>query len=74
MPSYWWVELGLGSLVGRTVSRGISRGGCGLRKYLDGLSVDGWDCVPTQLVVWPEVSQALAPKGVGWGQVFVLMS
>ena len=26
------VELGLGSMVGRTMTRDVSRGGCGLRK------------------------------------------
>lgn len=35
------VDLGLGPLVGSTLSRDVSRGGCGLRKY----------------VVQPEVSQ-----------------
>lgn len=25
---HWWVELSLGSLVGRAVSRDMSRGGC----------------------------------------------
>ena len=26
VPVHWWVELGLGPLVGRAVSRGMSRG------------------------------------------------
>ena len=51
------VELDLGPLVGRAMSRGVSGGGCGLRKSLGSLSVDGWDCVPALLVVWPEASQ-----------------
>ena len=33
-------------VVSRTVSRGMSRGGSGLRKFLGGLSGDGWGCVP----------------------------
>ena len=48
----WWVELGLGPLVGKAMSRGMSRGSCGLRKSLGSLSTDGWGCVPTQFVVW----------------------
>ena len=32
VPSHLWVDLGLGPLVGRAISRGMSRGGCGLRK------------------------------------------
>ena len=51
------VQLGLGPLVDKAVSNGVSRGVCGLRKSLGSLSVDGWGCVFTFLVVWPEVSQ-----------------
>ena len=36
-PAYWWVELGLGLLV----DRAVSRGGCGLRKSLGSLAADG---------------------------------
>ena len=43
----WWVDLGLGPLVGRAVSRGMSRGGDGLKKSLGSLSAEGWDCVPS---------------------------
>ena len=57
MPAHWWMELGLGPLVGSSMSRGVSRGGCGLRKPLSSLSADGWGCVPTQLAVWLEASQ-----------------
>ena len=46
-----------GPLVDRAVSRGVSRGGCGLRMSLSTLSADGWGCIPTQLVVRPEMSQ-----------------
>ena len=34
VPVHWWVELGLGPLVGRAVSMGVSRGSCGLRNSL----------------------------------------
>ena len=47
MPAHWWVELGLGPLVGWAVSRDVSTGGPGLRKSLGSLSADGWVCVPT---------------------------
>ena len=30
VAGHWWVELGLGPQVGRAVSRGGSRGSCGL--------------------------------------------
>lgn len=40
MPASWWVELGVGSLVGRAVFRGRSRGECGLRS-LGSLLADG---------------------------------
>ena len=32
-------------------------------------SADGWGCVPTLLVVWPDVSQHWSLQAVGWGQV-----
>ena len=72
MPAHWWVELGLGPLVGRVMSRGLSRGGCGLRKSLGSLS--GWDCVPALFVVWFEESQRWSLQAVGWGQVLALMT
>ena len=50
------MELGSGPLVGRVMSKCVSGGSCGLRKSLGRLSADGWDCVPNQLVVWPEAS------------------
>lgn len=55
MPAHWWVELGLVHLVGKAVSRDIIRGGCMLRTPLGSLSADGWGCVLTLLVLWPEV-------------------
>ena len=44
-------------LVGRTMARDLSRGGYRLRNSSGSLSADGWGCVLTQLVVWPEASQ-----------------
>ena len=43
MPAHWWVKL---CPVDRAASRGVPRGGCGLRKSLGHLSPDGWSCVP----------------------------
>ena len=71
MPAHWCVELGLVLLVGRAVSRGMFRGICALRMTLGSLSANGWGCVPTLLVVWPEVSQHLSLQAVRWGQVSV---
>ena len=34
VPTPWWVELGLVCLVGRTMSRGVFRGGCELSTTL----------------------------------------
>lgn len=53
MPAHWWLELVLGPLL----DRGMSRGGYRVKKSLESLSVDGWGCVPAQFVVWPEESQ-----------------
>lgn len=41
MHAYWWVQLSCGPLVGRAISRVVSRGGCGLRKSLGTLAADG---------------------------------
>ena len=65
MQASWWEELGLGPLVVCVVSRGVSRGGYGLRKSLGSLSADGWACVFTQLVVWPEASKHWSLQLVG---------
>ena len=46
-------------------------GSCGLRKTFGSLSADGWGCVPTLSVLWPEVSPHWSLEGVGWGQVLV---
>ena len=40
----WRAGLGLDSLMGRAVCKGVSRGGCGLRMSLGSLSSDGWGC------------------------------
>ena len=55
MAAHSWVELGLCPLVGRAVSRDMSRGGFGL-KSLGILSYNGWGCIPTLLVFWPDAS------------------
>ena len=68
----WCVELGLGPLVGKAKSRGMSRVSCGLRKSLG--PAHGWGCVPTQLVVWPEASQHGLPAGCWAAWVLALMS
>ena len=49
--------MGFGPLVRSAMSRGMSRGGCGLRKSLGSLSANGWSCVPAQLIVGSEASQ-----------------
>ena len=55
---------------GQVVSSGVSRGGCGLRKSLESLSADEWDCIPALFVIWPEF-QHWSLQAVGWGQVSV---
>ena len=64
LPAHWWVELSLGPL-GKAMSRGMSRGGYGLRRCLGSLSANGCGCVPTLTFVWPEAS--LEPVAVGPG-------
>ena len=59
------MELGLDPLVGRAMSKGMSRGGCGLRKSLCSLSADVWGCVPALLLVWPEESSTGAYRLLG---------
>ena len=56
MLAHWWLELYLVSLVGRAY-QGVCLESCGLRTILGSLSADGWGCVPTILVVWPEAFQ-----------------
>ena len=43
----------------------VFRGGCGLRKSFGSLSADGWACIPSLLVVWPEASQDWSLQAVG---------
>ena len=63
----WWVDLGLDPLVGKAMSRGGSRGGCGLRKSLGYLSANGQSSVPILLIVWLEVSQDWSLQAVWVG-------
>ena len=70
MAVFFWVcplggGAGPGPLVGRAVSWGVSRGGCGLRKSSDSLSAGGWGCIPVRLVVWPEASSTGACRLLG---------
>ena len=71
MPAHWWVELGLVPLMGRARPRVMFKVSCGFRRTLSSLPDDGWDCVPTLLAVWPEVSQHWSLWAAGCGQVFV---
>lgn len=74
MLAHWCIDLDFDPLVSYAMSRAMSRGSCGLRKSLGSLSADGWGCVPTLLVVWPEESQHWSLQAIGWNQVMVLMS
>ena len=65
MPAFWLVDLGLGPLVGRAMSRDVSIRGYGLRKSLDSMFADGCGCIPTLFVVWPEESQHWSLQAVG---------
>ena len=56
VPAHWWVELGFVPLMGRAMSGDVFIGQLFIQKTLNSLSADGWSCVPTLLVVWPEVS------------------
>lgn len=61
------MELGLGPLVGQTLSRGMFRGDCGFRKSLRSLLADGWGYVPVHLVVWSQMSQHWSLPTIEWG-------
>ena len=50
---------------GRAMSSGVFIGGFWLRTTLGGLSADGWNCVLTLLVVWPEASPHWSLQAVG---------
>lgn len=56
MLAHWWMELSLGPLVCRLLSRGCLEVAVGSRKSLESLSVDEWGCVPALLAVYPEAS------------------
>ena len=71
VPTHWWMELDLVPLVGRVMSKSVSRGGCQLSMTLGSLSADGCVCVSTLLVVWPETSQNQSLRSVGLDQVSV---
>ena len=70
-PSHWWVEPGLVPWVHRVVSSGVLIGSCWLRTTSGSLSADGWVCVPTLLVVWPEAPQHWSLQAVGWVPISV---
>ena len=50
------------------VSQGVS---LWIYPLWDSLSADGWGCVPTLLVLQPEVSQHWSLQPVGWNQVLM---
>lgn len=53
MTAHWWLELSLGSLLGKAMPRAMFRGSSMLRKSLGSLSTNGLSFVPAQLVVCP---------------------
>ena len=56
MPVFWWMQLDIDFLGGRTTSGGVFWGVCELSMILGSLSANGWGCVPLLLVVWHGVS------------------
>ena len=70
---HWYVDLVLGHLVSRVVSRGMSRCGYLLRTSLGKLYADRWVCAPDLFVVWLELSQYWSLQAAGWHQVLVLV-
>lgn len=56
------------------MGRAMLRCGFGLRRSLRSLYADGWDFVPSLLVVWCEASQHQSPQAVGQGQILVVTS
>lgn len=64
LPAHWWLELDLVPLVGRAMSRHVR--GSWLKTTLGSLSVNGWGCVPTLLVVG---LRYFFVQAVGWGQI-----
>ena len=60
MPVFWWMNLDLVFLVGRSTSGGVFWGVCGLIMILGNLSANGWGCAPVLLVVSHRVSSTVA--------------
>ena len=60
MPVFWWMQLDLVFLVGRTASGGFF--GCvfDLIMILGSLSANGWSCVSVLLEVWHRLSSTVA--------------
>lgn len=55
MPVLQWAGLSPVTLMGRvTLGGGVFWGVCELTMTLSSLFVNGWDCVPISMVVWPE--------------------
>ena len=71
VPACWWVELGL-VLLGWAVSKMCLRGGCRLKKTFGNFSVDGWVCVSSLLVIWPEASQPWSQRLLGGARSWCL--
>ena len=65
VPAHWWVNLALGPLVGKAMSRGVFGSNCELRVTSGSLSDDGWGCIPTLLVISPKVSQQRSLQAIG---------
>lgn len=65
MLAHWWMELSLGPLVCRLLSRGCLEVAVGSRKSLESLSVDEWGCVPARLlfVLRPPSTGGYRPLG-----------
>ena len=47
------MEIGVGPLADRAISRDVSSGSCGLRKSLGNLSAEEWGYIPSLQVVLP---------------------
>ena len=54
MPVLQWAGLSPVTLMGRVTLGGVFWGVCELTMTLSSLFVNGWDCVPISMVVWPE--------------------
>ena len=65
------MTLDLIPLVGRTVLRGLFKGGCVLRMSVGRPTADDWVCLSTLFVVWPEVFQHWSLQAVGLGHILL---